>query len=120
MGKSADPTLGIYAAYAYADADMLDQIRSVRDIMHGDLQADIFDVAMLAGALAGKLLQQIGDLVPFCPMLSRGWGLLRVENVRLPPDVDEARDHIRPALWTTFKPTGIEILMSALKEGKLD
>ena len=44
--KAIDPMLGVYAAYAYADAGLLNQVRSVRDIMRGSLQADIFDVAM--------------------------------------------------------------------------
>ena len=37
MGKLFDPTLGIYAAYAYAEAALPEQIRSVHDIMKSEL-----------------------------------------------------------------------------------
>ncbi len=52
-------------------------------------------------------------------MLSQGWGLLRLKDVRLPPAVDTARDHLRGALWTTFDAEGMEVLISALQDGRL-
>jgi hypothetical protein len=80
MEKGIDPTLGLYAAYAYDDAGITEQVRSVLNLMRGDLEIVLFDVAMLAGELSG---QQRDRLYPFCPMLSQGWGLLRTRNVRL-------------------------------------
>jgi hypothetical protein len=117
--KGIDPTLGIYAAYAYADADLIDQVRSVRSYMRDDLNVDIFDVAMLAGELSGRSIGDDGGPVPFCPMLSQGWSLLRVKDVRLPDSVAETRDYLRPALWTTFEPKGMNILIEALRSGRL-
>jgi hypothetical protein len=117
--KGIDPTLGLYAAYAYAEADLVEKVRSVRSYMHDDLQADLFDVALLSGALSGTSAPDIERVFPFCPMLSQGWGLLRVKNVRLPPLLAEARDHLLPALWTTFDRQGMEIISGALKEGRL-
>jgi hypothetical protein len=116
--KGIDPTLGLYAAYAYADADLIDKARSVYDFMRGDLGTDIFDVAMLSGVLSEN---RVGDHhpVPFCPMLSQGWTLLRVKAVRLPPKVDAARDHLRPSLWTTFNPRGMELVMEAMNLERL-
>src|SRR5262249_16818963 len=52
--KGIDPTLGIYAAYAYADANLTEQARSVSSIMRGDLDVDLFDVALMAGVLSGR------------------------------------------------------------------
>jgi hypothetical protein len=117
--KGIDPTLGLYAAYAYSEAGLQNQVRSVREYMHGDLQADLFDVAMLSGALAGHNPDRTGSTVPFCPMLSQGWGYLRVQDVRLPEEVNAAQDHLRPALWTTFDGDGIRILLAAIQAGKL-
>lgn len=117
--KGIDPTLGLYAAYAYADADLGNQVRSVRQYMRGDLGADLFDVAMLSGDLAGRHPDGGDGTVPFCPMLSQGWGFLRVRDVRVLAEVNAAQDHLRPALWTTFDAEGIRILLGALKEGKL-
>src|SRR5262249_13551978 len=52
MGKEVDPTLGIYAAYAYADANITYQAQSVRSFMRGNLGVDLFDVALMAGVLS--------------------------------------------------------------------
>ncbi len=112
--KGIDPTLGVYAAYAYDDADLPDQIESVRKFMKRDIRGEIFDVALLANALAGVPPQNRIGIAPFCPMLTQGWGLLRIANVLLPPEIDAARDHIEPALWTTFRPKGMDIITDAI------
>jgi hypothetical protein len=99
--KAIDPSLGLYAAYAYAEAGIRGEIQSVHSIMRNDLSADVFDVAMLAGALSGGPLDRT-RVVPFCPMLAQGWSWLRVRGVTLSPNALRARDDLRPALWTTF------------------
>jgi hypothetical protein len=115
--KSIDPTLGLYAAYAYADAGLQDHVRSVQAYMREDLHADLFDVAMLADSLSRT--RHGPPFVPFCPMLSQGWGLLRVKDVPLPHAVSEAADHLRSALWTTFEPAGMDIIEEAFHRGDL-
>lgn len=115
--RSIDPTLGLYAAYAYADAGLRDHVRSVQGFMRSDLNADLFDVAMLAGTLSGS--HQGPPVVPFCPMLGQGWGLLRVRGVKLPAALSRAADHLRPALWTTFEPAGMDIIEEAFHKGEL-
>ena len=116
MLKGIDPTLGLYAAYAYDDAGVTEEVRLVREIMRGDLGVDLFDVAMLAGYLSGQTPE---DFYPFCPMLSQGWGLLRVRNVSLPPSVAPAADHLRPSLWTMLDREGMQIVIDALSAGKV-
>jgi hypothetical protein len=117
--KGFDPTLGLYAAYAYAEAGVKDQVRSVRGIMRDDLHADLFDVAMLADGLRGRKVADEGRLFPFCPMLSQGWNLLRVKDVQLSREVAGARDHLLQALWTTLDPQGFQLLSRALRAGRL-
>jgi len=113
--KSVDPTLGVYAAYAYADSDLIGQVQSVRSYVRGDLNVDLFDLALLANVLSGKPIDGRGDVVPFCPMLTQGWQLLRVKGVSLPAQVERARDDMRDALWTTFGPRGMELVFSAIQ-----
>jgi hypothetical protein len=117
VSKGLDPTLGVYAAYAYSDADIVDQVRSVREYMRGDLGIDLFDVAMLAGSLSD--ISSPKRTVPFCPMLSQGWNLLRVKNAKVAPAVLRVRPNIRAALWTTFDTEGIGILSQALSAGRV-
>jgi hypothetical protein len=117
MGKFADPTLGLYAAYAYNEAALVEMVSSVAQLMRVDLSAILFDVAMLAGELTGRDLP--GDIVPLCPMLSQGWNLLRVRDVRLPEIYESAQAYLLPALWTTFGPPGIDLISQALQEGRL-
>jgi hypothetical protein len=117
--KAIDPTLGIYAAYAYAEADLLDQVRSVMSFMREDLRTDLFDVAMLANVLSGTKPDERSTAVPFCPLLSQGWGLLQVHKVELLPEIDRARDHLLPALWTTFDPEGMRIIVDSFHRGRL-
>ena len=118
MMKSVDPTLGLYAAYAYAEAGNQRDVESVRGFMRGDLHIDLFDTAMLSGALARKEAT-LRDTAPFCPMLAQGWALLRVNNAQLLKDVEAARNYLRPSLWTTFEPKGTDILLAAMRNGRL-
>jgi hypothetical protein len=115
--KGVDPTLGLYAAYAYSDAGLPQQVCSVRGYLRDDLQADLFDIAMLAGALSPT--SHPPRVVPFCPMLSQGWGLLRVKGVQLAPVLAPLADLRRPALWTTFEPAGMDLIEQALPTGAL-
>jgi hypothetical protein len=112
--KGIDPTLGIYAAYAYADANLMNQVQSVYSFMRGDLEANLFDVALVADALAGKRIDNPADVVPLCPMLTQGWQLLRVKNVRLLDQIERARGDMRQSLWTTFGPSGMDSIFSAM------
>ena len=117
--KGIDPTLGIYAAYAYADSNLVEQVRSVRAYMRDNLEEiDLFDVAMLAGELAKK---PPGDprVCPFCPMLSQGWGYLRFKQVVLPEGVINAQNHLRNSLWLTLEPKGMRIVEDALRSGRV-
>jgi hypothetical protein len=113
--KRFDPTLGLYAALAYADLGLRKDARSVFDYMAADLDAVLFDVALLAGVLTGQVdaaRPRIGQrpVVPFCPMLSQTWSFLQPRGVELPPPVAEAGRRRLPALWTTFDSDGVEDL----------
>jgi len=113
MLKGVDPTLGLYAAYAYFDAGLPGQVRSVNDAMRSNLSGTkLFDAAMLAGELQGRDAGQ--DTVPFIPMLSQGWSLLRVKGVRVSEEVVAMRDNMRNALWLTLRREGVEFAIKAM------
>jgi hypothetical protein len=115
--KAYDPTLGIYAAYAYNDAGLIDGVRSVDGFMRLNLSgATVYDIALLLREAKTTAYQ---TLFPFCPMLSQGWALLRVLGADVPTAVRDASQHRRASLWTTFKPTGGDFLFGAARKGEL-
>jgi hypothetical protein len=118
VGRGLDPALGLYAAYAYAEADRRDGIETVRACLQADLSADLFDVAMLARTMTGRP-PPAPQVVPFCPMLTQGWNLLRTRQITLPKELDDAQDELEQALWTTFKPARIEKILEAIKRGEI-
>ena len=115
--KGIDPTLGIYAAYAYNDAGLEPNIRSVEGFMRTTLEgAMVYDIALLLREAKTTAYQ---TLYPCCPMLSQGWALLRVLGGDLPAAVRDASQHRRASLWTTFTPTGTDIIFNAARNGDL-
>jgi hypothetical protein len=120
---SFDPALCLHAAYAYADADLRDDLKAIHTSMEQGISARLFDVAMLARTLTpGPVLQPGANtlpVVPFCPMLTKGWNLLRARRIEIPGGLNDAQDELEPALWTTFKPARMQMIIDAVKRGEL-
>jgi hypothetical protein len=117
MGKGTDPTLGLYAAYAYFNALIPEGARSVHEIMRGDLGVELFDVAVLADDLGNTC--GADRLTPPFPMLRQGWELLGPKGVSLHPALAEMRPNLTEALWTTFDTEGAARLLNLVREGVL-
>lgn len=116
--KALDPTLGLYAAYAYAHAGFDADLTDVHEHMRADLGAELFDVAMLADGSPGRFMPAT-TRAPFCPMLTQGWNLLRARDVRLPEAVTSASRFLANSLWTTFAGRGTGIIREAVLSGGL-
>jgi hypothetical protein len=116
--KALDPTLGLYAAYAFAQAGLDARVRDVGGFMRVDLAADLFDVAMLSGFGEHPPLDGI-PFVPFCPMLTQGWNLLRAYGVTLPDVLTEPSRFLCNSLWSTFTRRGTPLVLKAIKSGAL-
>jgi hypothetical protein len=102
----ADPSLALHTAYAFHDADVVELLKPLRNIL-ADLPAlRIFDLALLTGSEAS------GGYQPRVPMLSRGWAIVDVKGVKLDAEMQEAGEHRQLALWTTFDSKGIAIVES--------
>jgi hypothetical protein len=87
--------------------------------MRGDLKAQLFDIAMLSGTLSAGTSGDTRSVFPFCPMLSRGWRVLRANDVRLSLEVEMASHYLIDAFWTTFDRNGMDIVIGALQDGRL-
>lgn len=115
--KGLDPTMGLYAAYAYAQAGQYENAHSVFRYMRGeaDTMPVPFDVAMLATRFDPTCSE--GRLIgPFAPMLSQGWALLAAHDPLFQPIHQSLRAHLVPSLWTTFTSDGVAIAAQFLKE----
>ena len=98
---SYNPAVGLFLAYAYSDAGLDDDLKSYALGMKFITGPSFFDVAMLCDDLAGAPVSVQNHCVPFVPVLSQGWALLRVKNVVLPDGI--MLDHVRPGFWTSSK-----------------
>lgn len=108
--KSLDPSLGLYAVYAYMQQGKTKDIESVYRFMQMEPDNMIFDVAMLAGELENQF-----NTAPFCPMIALGWAYNgKFKNV-VNNGVMEASKTILPNLWTTFDKRGTAILKELFK-----
>lgn len=112
--KRVDPTLGIYACYAYARAGKFDEIVDIYNIMSQEPEAVPFDVAMLAVQTAGA---KFPSAAPGMPLLTQGWMMLGRFRQSLPAALAQAREFLEPSLWATFSDAGMNILEAYVSEG---
>ena len=133
--KGVDPTMGLYAAYAYAQAGRFKDVYSVYTYMWNDqieLPSAIrwrdyvrlpipFDVCMLANQYTSRMppgnTLPIERFAPFCPMLAQGWALLDPSDPMYRPIHRDLRPHLIPSLWTTINYEGVQIAREAIESG---
>jgi hypothetical protein len=117
--KTVDPTMAVYAAYAYHDLQQRDRMNEMQSYLRTDLGFTFFDLALLTREL-GPHPDARSGAYPFYPMLAQGWALLSAYDVNLDAALTGIERHIRPGLWTTFDPEGVEQLRSAMKNGEVE
>jgi hypothetical protein len=117
--KRIDPTLAVYAAYAYHDLQMDDRIRQMSEFLQGDIGVTFFDLALLARELVGGSVDRRSRIVPFFPLLSQGWALLNANRVRLHPALEGVERNMRDSLWSLFDGDGVDKLTAAMQTGDL-
>lgn len=117
--KSIDPTLAVYAAYAYHDLQLVDRIREMSSFLMMDINVSLFDVALLGRALIDKAVDRERRVVPFVPLLSQGWALLAAHRVRLHPALDGIATTTRDSLWSLYDENGLAMLARAMRTGEV-
>lgn len=117
--KSVDPTLAIYAAYAYHDLHLNDRIHQMGGYLSSDIGAPFFDIAMLAGDLDGKQVVPDGSIYSSMPLMAQGWALLSAFRVTLRPSVAALRGRLVPSMWTMLDPRGVEEVRGGFQTGDL-
>ncbi|RNF82840.1 caspase family protein [Montanilutibacter psychrotolerans] len=113
--KSLDPTLAIYAAYAYHNLQAVDRIGHMSQWLQGDLGATFFDLVLLSRQLIDRAVAPDDRIVPFTPLLSQGWALLRANRVKLHPRLEGIERTVRESLWSLYDDKGLDLLASAMQ-----
>ena len=113
--KGIDPTMAVYAAYAYYDLQTVGRIDEMSRYLRDDLGVSLFDVELLARELVGKQLTAADRIVPFVPLLSQGWPLLNAHRITLHPALNGIQRTMRDSLWSLFDENGVEKLRNALQ-----
>jgi hypothetical protein len=116
--RGIDPTLAVYAAYAYSDFQRRDLIRETSECVRNRLGgAQLFDIALLAGELDEKKIGTDRRLLSFVPLLTQGWALLGAHRVELPGSLADLRSTVLPSVWTMFDEAGVRRIRAALIGG---
>lgn len=115
--KGIDPTLAVYAAYAYHDLQANQRIRDMSEYLRSDIGVTFFDLALLSRKLLDKSVDLNDRIVPFFPLLSQGWALLGANRVRLHPALKGIERTMRDSLWSLFDDAGLEKLSEAMHKG---
>jgi hypothetical protein len=120
MAKTYDPSMAVYAAYAYYDLQMTARNLEMAAFLSKDLQMVFFDLALVTGSFSrigetGDLDQLFYPVYPRFPMLSRGWSLLPDASESEPSALAELRRYVRKSLWTLFEPAGVALIETNLE-----
>lgn len=115
VAKSVDPSLAVYAAYAFSELNEIGRVRAMRGYLYSDPGLRLFDIDMLARLLIGKRVLTDLRIVPFVPMLGQGWALLPAHDILLHPSLEGIERHLRQSLWTLFEPPALDELRAALQ-----
>lgn len=117
--KGIDPTLSVYAAYAYHDLHAVGLIRDMSMYLRDDIGTTLFDLALLGRQLLDKAVDLKSGVVPFLPLLAQGWALLSANKVRMHPLLQGIETTVLESLWSLFNSSGVEKLKRALASGEL-
>lgn len=116
--KRIDPTLGLYASHVFSHAGEESHITQILEFMRDDIKADLFDVRTLASRHSLSGLQTY-PRIPFCPMLSQTWNLLRPRKIEVPAVLDRASTYLCNSLWTTFEADATPMIFDAITAGEV-
>lgn len=119
FAKGVDPSLAVYAAYAYSDHHRFDLLREMRRYMHADLGGVLFDIAMLDHQFNGTRPAQRRAVLGQFPLLSQGWAYLSGRKIKLPAALMRRMPLLQESVWTKFAPQSTPQLKSLFRSGTL-
>lgn len=119
LGKGLDPTLAVYAAYAYHDLQDLDRLAEMSEHLRAALDVGLFDVELLAAHLVDARVSPDTPVIPSVPLLAQGWAVVRAHRVRLPGGLGALEGHLVDSVWSLYDAAGVEVLREAVARGEM-
>ncbi|PSL44140.1 caspase domain-containing protein [Chitinophaga niastensis] len=119
--KAFDPTLGLYASYAYAQQGQWTEIESIYGFMKKEPEPILYDVELLNFLARYKTNRKTrfnerrSMFEPGPPLLTQGWSYFPIDFSYFPPLYTELIRNLVPGLWTTFTEAGAHIISHELR-----
>jgi hypothetical protein len=110
-----DPSLAVYAAYAWHDHGRRDLARNLHQSLLDRLGMSFFDVRLLASLAPGDPVD-ITRSAPAHPLLTRGWALAAAAPQGAEPATPAEIPRL-PSLWTLFHRTQFDEISRSLQPG---
>lgn len=117
VAKGVDPTLAVYAGYAFHDLGEVKRIREMSGFLRNDVGATFFDLELLGRQLVDRPTDIASRIVPFTPLLSQGWAMLRAGRVKLHPALDRMHRTMQDSLWSLYDADGLANIRAAMASG---
>jgi hypothetical protein len=110
-----DPSLAVYAAYAWHDHGRRDLTGELHGSLLDQLGMSFFDVGLLASLATGGPVDA-AHCAPAYPLLMRGWALAAAAPPGTIPATPTAGSRL-PSLWTLFRPDEFHGIQHTLQGG---
>jgi hypothetical protein len=110
-----DPSLAVYAAYAWHDHGRRDLTGELHRSLLERLGMSFFDVGLLASLEPGGPADATG-FAPAHPLLTRGWALAAAAPQGAVPATPAAGSRL-PSLWTLFRAEEFDGIQHSLQRG---
>ncbi|MGO4361427.1 caspase family protein [Terrabacter sp. RAF57] len=118
--KSLDPSLALYATYAYHDLSRRrPRLDEMRRVLSRELGVVWYDLAMLTSGRGSSLDDEPNAAIltsPMYPALSQGWALARARQAGDQELLARLSPHLMSSPWSIFAATARQHLRSAMTD----
>lgn len=115
--KGIDPSMAVYAAYAFSARGHIDRIRTMSGYLREDVGVTFFDLALLSGELVDRRVQATEPVLPCVPMLAQGWSVMRANRTKVPSPLRRVDRLVTNSVWSVYRPEAFEKFQACLEKG---
>jgi hypothetical protein len=115
--KGVDPSLAVYAAYAYFARGKVDSVRAMSSYLRDDVGVTFFDLALLSGDLVDRGVKRKDGVLPCVPLLAQGWSAMRANRTKLPTPLKGIERLVTGSLWSVYRPDAFDKFQTCLEKG---